>query len=218
MQGDRSERRLAVLAYRRTDRLRAFYIRAKEAVIFWLRARSERQRDAAARAIRKWIDRKPDELRLNTAIKFCAATGDYVVARDLAEWVLARPDCSAEMVLFYLGRLGAHRLSADGWSDESLRAEPALFAFLDQLISGLRSGRYVWRGAFRADGRDIVPVPVEAWRDVPSLQYCDLYEDLDIEQPPNRILDAYELLGAYSGTRVGRDARKILARKVSNAR
>lgn len=117
------------------------------------------------------------------------------------------------MVLFYLGRLDVHRLAAHGWTEQSFRAQAALFAFLDQLVSGLRSGRYVWRGDFRSDGRDAILNPVQAWRDVPSLQYCDLYEQLDTEQPPNRILDAFELLGAISGARVARDARKVLAQR-----
>lgn len=187
--------------------------RVQRAMIRWSQARAERKRAAAVRSIKSWIERKPDELRLNTAIKFCAATSSYPAARELAEWVLARPDCSAEMTLFYLGRNRVHRFAADGWTDQSLREEAAWFAFLDQLISGLRSGRYVWRGAFRADGRDIIPSPVEAWRDVPSLQYCDLYEEIDTEHPPNSILDAYELLGASSGQRVAQTARALLSKK-----
>lgn len=215
MQGYRSERRLAPLAYRRPGPIGAFYIRAKEAVAFWLQAQEDRRRDRAARRIKSWIDRSPGELRLNTAIKFCAATsGDYPVAKELAEWVLARRDCSAEMVLFYLGNLGAHRFAADGWTEENLREDAVWFAFVDQLISGLRSGRYAWRGAFRTDSRETIPAPVEAWRDVPSLQYCDLYEEIETEQPPNSILDAYERLGAYSGQRAGRYARALVARKV----
>lgn len=191
----------------------ALHLRVKRVMIGWSHALADRKRAAAVRRIKRWIDRKPDELRLNTAIKFCAATSSYPVARELAEWVLARPDCSAEMALFYLGRLRVHRFAADGWTEESLREDAAYFAFLDQLISGLRSGRYTWRGAFRADSRDIIPAPVEAWRDVPSLQYCDLYEEIGVEEPPNRILDAYELLGASSGKRVARHARALLAEK-----
>ncbi len=205
------------MAYRRPGQIRALYIRAREAVVFWLRVQEDRKRDRAARRIKSWVERNPSELRLNTAIKFCAATsGDYPVARELAEWVLARPDCSAEMVLFYLGNLGAHRFAADGWTEDSLREGAVWFAFVDQLVGGLRSGRYVWRGASRADSRAIIPAPVEAWRDVPSLHYCDLYEEIETELPPNSILDAYERLGAYSGQRVGRHARALLGKRAKS--
>ena len=117
------------------------------------------------------------------------------------------------MVLFYLGGMGVHRLAEDGWTEQGIRAETEWFAFVDGLVNGLRSGRYRWRGPFRSDGRDQTPILVEEWRDVPSLRYCDLYEHLDTERPPNKILDRYELLGAYSGERVSREARKMLAKK-----
>lgn len=204
------------MAYTRPRGLKAVYIRLKERFWEWEDQRADHKRDAAARAIMAWIARRPDELRLNAAIQLCfGCSGDYPVSRRLAEWVLDRPECSAEMVLFYLGGMGFHRLAEDGWTEESLRADPEWFAIVDGLVSGLRSGRYRWRGNFRSDGRDQSPILVEEWRDVPSLRYCDLYAQLETERPPNSILDAYELLGSYSGERVGREARKVLARRRS---
>jgi hypothetical protein len=193
--------------------VRALYIRAYELVVAWGRVRAERRRDSAVRSIRAWVEQRPDELRLNAAIRFCSACSDYPQALQLAEWVLARRDCSAEMVLYYLAVLGVHEFSAQGWTEERLRADPDWFAMVDDWVNGLRSGRYQWRGPFRSDGRELVHMPIEAWRDVPSLQYCDLYRDLESERPTNRILDAFELLGAYSGERVAKTARELLAQK-----
>lgn len=117
------------------------------------------------------------------------------------------------MVLYYLAVMGVHEFGEQGWTEEGLRADPEWFATIDNWVSGLRSGRYRWRGPFRSDSREVVVLPVLAWRDVPSLRYCDLYKDLESEQPPDRILDAFEVLGSYSGERVAKGARKILRKK-----
>lgn len=189
------------------------YIRGMELLVDWMRAQDERKRELAARAIMKWVGRRSDDRRLNTAIVFSAACSDYPIVLRLIEWILSRPKCSAEMVLFYLGRLQIHQLASLGWTEQSLRADPQYFAFVDGLVSGLRDGRYTWRGPFRSDNRTLVTQPVASWSGVSSLQYCDLYGELDTERPPARILDAFETLGSYSGERVGKIARKVLVEK-----
>ena len=141
----------------------------------------------------------------------CAACGSYPAAKRLAEWALDHPASTAENSLFYLNRMGFGSWAE--WNEEYLRSDPEFFGFINGLVCGLKSGRRSWAAPAREDKRKFVRIPIAEWRDVKCLQFCNLYEQLDHEQLPEEVLDAYEVLDAHSGHRVAIAARELLIEK-----